>query len=131
VQDGASMSKYSALTLGLSGVTSGIIHLYLANIPRMLGAGSSSTSLFFLLLGIFQLLFTALIISKYASRIVVMIGVAGFAFSILIFFVATIVHLPFGAPQPQVSNTFALACKVLELIFIVNCLDKLNPSRHA
>ncbi|HKM50543.1 MAG TPA: hypothetical protein VJZ75_05135 [Candidatus Bathyarchaeia archaeon] len=125
------MSKYSVFTLGLSGVASGLFHLYLANIPRMLGAGSSSTGLFFLLLGIFQLLFTALIISKYASRIVVMIGVAGFAFSILIFFIATMVQLPFGAPHPQLNNTFALATKVIELVFIVDCLDKLNPSRHA
>jgi len=122
------MSKYSAITLGLAGVASAIIHLYLANIPRMFGAGSTSTGLFFLLLGIFQLLFTALVISKYANRTVVMISVAGFAFSILIFLISTVVQLPFGAPHPQISNTLALACKVLELIFIVNLLDKLNPS---
>jgi len=125
------MSKYSAITLGLAGVASAIIHLYLANIPRMFGAGSTSTGLFFLLLGIFQLLFTALILSKYANRIVSIIAIAGFAFSILIFFIATMVQLPFGAPHPQLSNTFALTTKVIELIFIVNSLEKLNLPQHA
>ena len=121
------MSMSNALTLGLAGVASGLIHLNFANIPRMIGGGTSSaTGLFFLLLGIFQLFFTALAVSKFANRIVLIIGVVGFAFSILIFIVSTMVQLPFGAPHPQISNAFAMACKVLELIFIVNALAKLN-----
>ena len=123
------MSRPKLLTLILAGVAAALIHLNFANIPRMLSGGASSpTGTFFLLLGIFQLLFTALVIFKYANRIVLMISVAGFAFSILIFLISTIVQLPFGAPHPQISNTLGLACKVLELIFIVNLLDKLNPS---
>ena len=72
---------------------------------------------FFTALGLFQLAWIGIIL-KSINRSLLALGIFGFSFSILIYFVSTQMWLPFGVPsQPLVP--FAFLVKALEAIFVL------------
>jgi hypothetical protein len=132
-RSGEDLSKYARATLAFSGITAAYIHLNLANIPQIragqnFGGGAELVGQFFLVLGIFQIVFATILAVQYERRLIAMIGIAGFALSILIYFVSTATPLPFDVSQQRL-NPFALYTKVFEAIFIINLVPLLKTPR--
>jgi hypothetical protein len=75
---------------------------------------------FFIALGLFQLAWIVIIL-KSSNRSLLALGILGFSFSIIIYFVSTQTWLPFGVP-PQPLAPFAFVIKALEAVFVLASL---------
>lgn len=84
--------------------------------------------MFFGAIGIFQLIWWAVVALKPKNRMIVAFGVFVYSISIVIYFVATVTPLPFGVPQLRI-NQFPVLTKVLEAIFIVGSLSILTGEK--
>lgn len=80
--------------------------------------------IFFIVLGLFQLAWIGVML-KSSNGSLLALGIFGFSFSIILYFVSTQMWLPFGvAPQPLVQ--FAFLIKALEAIFVLASLYMLR-----
>jgi hypothetical protein len=79
------------------------------------GDGAVPVVIFFIALGLFQLAWIGVIL-KSSNRSLLALGIFGFSFSILIYFLSTQMWLPFGVP-PQPLVPFAVVIKALEAVF--------------
>jgi hypothetical protein len=90
----------------------------------MFGAGWISATIFFIVLGIFQLVWVGVLLKSNNSSLLVL-GVLGNLFSILIYFVSTSGVTIFGVP-PQPFLAFGLLIKALEAVFVLASLYALR-----
>jgi len=96
---------------------------------NMFGAGWISATLFFIVLGAFQL-FCIWLILKSNNSILFGLGVLGNLLSILIYFVSTAGVTIFGVP-PQPLIPFGVLIKALEAVFVLASLYMLRTRSHA
>ena len=88
-----------------------------AVLHQFFGDGVVPVVTFFIALGLFQLAWIGIIL-KSSNRSLLALGICGFSFSIIIYFVSTQMWLPFGVP-PQPLVPFAFVIKALEAIFVL------------
>jgi len=87
----------------------------------MFGTGAVPATIFFILLGIFQLSWIPLLLKSNNSSLLAL-GALGNLISITIYFVSVVgVTLPFGVP-PQPFTAFAVLVKALEAVFVLASL---------
>jgi hypothetical protein len=127
------VAKSVAVMMAIASVAAGIVHLMLANPPRFqaspnFGEAAGVVGMFFGAIGIFQLIWWAVVALKPKNRMIVAFGVFVYSISIVIYFVATVTPLPFGVPQLRI-NQFPVLTKVLEAIFIVGSLSILTGEK--
>ncbi len=91
---------------------------------QLFGDNAVLVVIFFIALGAFQLSWIGLIL-KSSNRSLLALGIVGFSFSIIIYFVSTQTWLPFGVP-PQPLVPFAFVIKALEAIFILASVSLLR-----
>jgi hypothetical protein len=126
-------SKSVIAMMAIASIAPGIVHLTLANPPRfqassVFGQGASPTGIFFGVLGIFQLVWWAVVALRPKNKPLVLFGILVYSLSIVIYFVATATPLPFGVPQLRL-NQFPILTKVLELIFIAGSVGILSGEK--
>jgi hypothetical protein len=88
-----------------------------AMMTEVFGAGAIPAVIFFICLGIFQLVWIRVLL-KSNDRLVLLLGILGNLVSILIHFVSLSGVSIFGVP-PQNGGVFALLIKGLEAIFVL------------
>lgn len=93
---------------------------------QLFGDNAVLVVIFFIALGGFQLTWIGVIL-KSSNRSLLALGIVGFSFSIIIYFVSTQIWLPFGVP-PQPLVPFAFVVKALEAIFVLASLYLLRNS---
>ena len=105
--------------------------LTMALAPAMLqsvfGAGMVPAVVFFIVLGVFQLVWIGVLLKSNNSSLLVL-GVLGNLISILIYFVSTAGVTLLGVP-PQPLIPFALLIKALEALFVLASLYVLKAHR--
>jgi hypothetical protein len=89
-----------------------------AVMTQLFGAGAIPAIIFFVTLGLFQLIWIGVLLKSNKPPLLVL-GVLGNLVSILIYFVSIGgVTLPFGVP-PQPFSAFAILIKALEAVFVL------------
>jgi hypothetical protein len=88
-----------------------------AIMTTVFGPGAIAATLFFITLGLFQLIWTVVLL-KSNNRWLLTIGILGNLVSILIYFISVGGVTIFGVP-PQPLIPFALVIKGLEVIFVL------------
>ena len=84
------------------------------------GSGAVAAVVFFVVLGVYQLLWIVIIL-KSNNRYLLVMGIPGNVVSIVIYFVSLSGVTILGVP-PQNGGTFALLIKALETIYVITCL---------
>ncbi len=98
------------------------------SIPEMFyGDAVSVVFTFFLGLGVFQLVWAAILL-RSRNRLLLSVGVLGFLGSIVIYLVSLATPLPFGVKQQTITtfSAFPLTTKVIEAVFVVSSLSLLR-----
>ena len=88
-----------------------------AMMTEVFGAGAIPAVIFFICLGIFQLVWIRVLL-RSNNRLLLLLGILGNLVSILIYFVSLSGVTIFGVP-PQNGGVFALLIKGLEAIFVL------------
>ena len=88
------------------------------------GPGALAAVIFFLVLGVFQLVWIGILL-KSSNRPLVIVGILVNLVSIIIYFVSLSGVTIFGVP-PQNGGTFALLIKALEAIFVLASIHVLT-----
>jgi len=88
-----------------------------AMMTMVFGAGAIPATIFFICLGIFQLIWIRVLL-KSTNRLLLSVGIFGNLVSIIIYFVSFGGVTIFGVP-PQNGGVFALLIKTLEAIFVI------------
>ncbi len=91
-----------------------------AAFEQLFGAAAVPATIFFVALGIFQLMWIGVII-KSNNRGLLAVGILEILFSILIYFISTAMPPPFGVP-PQPLTAYAVFIKALEAGFVLASL---------
>jgi hypothetical protein len=81
------------------------------------GPGAVAAAIFFIVLGLFQLVWIRILL-KSSNRRLLILGIVGNLGSIIIYFVSLGGVTIFGVP-PQNGGVFALLIKALEAIFVL------------
>lgn len=119
--------------MAVASIAAGIVHLTLANPPefqasRSFGEAAGIVGLLFGILGIFQLIWWAVVVYRPGNKPLIILGMVVFAFSIFIYLLATVTPLPFGIPQLRI-NQFPLLTKVLEFIHTIGSVSILTGDK--
>jgi hypothetical protein len=93
------------------------------------GAGAVPAAIFFLALGIFQLIWIGVFLKSNNSSLLVL-GVLGNLLSILVYFVSVAGVTLFGVP-PQPFFAQGIIAKVLETIFVLASIYVLKAAKHS
>ncbi len=108
----------TALLPGFSHTQMGIFFLLTPRFGgQLFGGAVVPTGIFFFSLGIFQLLWVA-VMAKSSNRALIVLGMLGSLGSVIIYFVSVMVALPFGVPRQPLTPT-AIETKALESVFIL------------
>jgi len=91
-----------------------------ALMTTVFGPGAMPATVFFICLGIFQLIWIRVLL-RSNNRLLLTVGVFGNLVSIVIYFVSLSGVTIFGVP-PQNGGAFALIIKTLEAIYAVACV---------
>jgi len=94
---------------------------------QLFGQAVIPVTIFFVILGAFQLIWAAIIL-RSNSRLLIIVGIVGFLASIVIYLASTVIELPPGVPVQSV-NPYAIVSKILEAIFIYASILVLRSSR--
>ncbi len=84
---------------------------------QLFGGALVPTGIFFFILGVFQLLWVA-VMAKSSNKALIVLGILGSLGSVIIYFVSVVVALPFGVPKQPLTPT-AIETKALESVFIL------------
>ncbi len=108
----------TALLPGFSHTQMGIFFLLTPRFGgQLFGGAVVPTGIFFFILGIFQLLWVA-VMAKSSKRALIVLGMLGSLGSVIIYFVSVMVALPFGVPRQPLTPT-AVETKAFESVFIL------------
>ena len=88
------------------------------------GPGAMSAVIFFLVLGVYQLIWIGILL-KSQSRYFLSLGIPGNLVSIVIYFVSLSGVTIFGVP-PQNGGVFAILIKALEAVFLLASIAALR-----
>jgi hypothetical protein len=100
-----------------------------ALMSEVFGAGAVAAVVFFVCLGVFQLVWIGVLL-KSSNRLLLLVGILGNLVSIIIYFVSLSGVTIFGVP-PQNGGAFALLIKGLEAVFVLASLYLLKTLPHA
>jgi hypothetical protein len=99
-----------------------------ALMSEVFGAGAVAAVVFFVCLGLFQLVWIGVLL-RSSNRILLIVGILGNLVSIVIYFVSLSGVTIFGVP-PQNGGAFALLIKGLEALFVFASIDVLRRLAH-
>ena len=92
-----------------------------ALMTEVFGAGAVAAVVFFICLGIFQLVWIGVLL-RSSNRLLLILGILGNLVSIIIYFISLGGVTIFGVP-PQNGGIFALLIKALEAVFVLASID--------
>ncbi len=97
-----------------------------AMMTEVFGPGAIPAVIFFICLGIFQLVWIRILL-RSDNRLLLMLGILGNLVSILIYFVS-LSGVPIFSVPPQNGGAFALFIKALEAIFVLASIYVMKAS---
>jgi hypothetical protein len=95
-----------------------------ALMAEVFGAGAVAAVVFFICLGVFQLVWIGVLL-RSSNPLLLVVGILGNLVSIIIYFVSLSGVTIFGVP-PQNGGAFALLIKGLEAVFVVASFYLMN-----